>query len=273
MKDRVATAEGLKSLPVSVVILDSSGKIVAVNDTWKRFGRQNGLRIAHSATGSNYLQYCRSDEPRSRRFVGELKALLAGRLDLLTFIYPCHSPTKKRWYSLIGFPLSPDRRAAVALLHVNLTEILPFSISAGQKGVDIHSTSDFNIIGGAVERSVLEALSSQLNKMFIGRRQGSAREGDATHRVPLTKRQMQILRLLGEGKTNKEMAKTLFLSPNTVKLHVSAILRRLKLKSRTQAALISARLNSDTESLRSDLHKRELLAAPSGHRPRTRIPN
>ncbi|MEJ2653557.1 MAG: response regulator transcription factor, partial [Gammaproteobacteria bacterium] len=252
---------------MSVAILDSSGIIVAVNDTWKRFGRQNGLRIAHSATGSNYLQYCRSDEPRSRRFVRELKALLAGRLDLLTFIYPCHSPTKKRWFSLIGFPLSPDRRAAVALMHVNLTEILPFSISARQKGAVIHSTSNFDITGGVVERSVLEALSSQLNKMFMGRRQGSAREDDATHGVPLTKRQMQILRLLGEGKTNKEMAKTLFLSPNTVKLHVSAILRRLKLKSRTQAALISARFNSDTESPRSDVRTSELLTAPSRHRP------
>ena len=54
---------------------------------------------------------------------------------------------------------------------------------------------------------------------------------------------MQVLRLLGEGKSNKQMAKALFLSPNTIKLHVSAILQRLKLASRTHAALLSSRLH------------------------------
>jgi len=59
---------------------------VAVNETWKRFGRRNGLRVRSSAVGLNYLQYCPTDEPNSRRFVTQLKALLAGRRDLLTFI-------------------------------------------------------------------------------------------------------------------------------------------------------------------------------------------
>jgi len=37
--NRIATFEGLKSLPVSVAIVDASGTIVAVNETWKRFGQ------------------------------------------------------------------------------------------------------------------------------------------------------------------------------------------------------------------------------------------
>ena len=51
---------------------------------------------------------------------------------------------------------------------------------------------------------------------------------------------MEVLRLLGQGKSNKEIAKTLFRSPHTIKLHVSAILQQLKLKSRTQAALLAS---------------------------------
>jgi FixJ family two-component response regulator len=51
--------------------------------------------------------------------------------------------------------------------------------------------------------------------------------------------------LLGEGKTNKQIAEALFRSPNTVKLHVSAILRELNLKSRTQAALLASRLQEE----------------------------
>jgi len=259
MKSAVAMFETMNSLPASAVILDSSGRIVAVNDTWKEFGRQNGLRVPNSAIGSNYLQYCRSDEPTSRRLETKLRALLAGHLDLLTFIYPCHSPTQERWFSLIGFPLSLDQPAGVALLHVNLTDMLPARLSAQQARAKeqqkacVRQANNLDAICGAVERSVSETLSSQLNTIFTRARQVSKREnnvvqGEDTNqmilvRTRLSKRQMQVLRLLGEGKTNKEMARTLVLSPNTIKLHVSAILQRLKLRSRTHAALLSSRLN------------------------------
>jgi DNA-binding CsgD family transcriptional regulator len=257
IKKAAAAFQRLSLLPASVAILDAVGTIVAVNDAWKDFARQNGLRVPHFAVGSRYLRYCRSDEPRSRRFAKELRALLAGKLDLLTFIYPCHSPSEKRWFSLIGFPLSPDKQAGVALLHVNLTEMLPFSIGSRQaranrrQETQIPSAITLDAISGEIERSVSEALSSQLNTMFTGRRQASVQSKDESSnqtkliRTRLSKRQMQVLRLLGEGKTNKEMAKALFLSPNTVKLHVSAILRRLKLRSRTHAALIASGLNNN----------------------------
>lgn len=251
VKHKVATFEGLKSLPASVAVLDASGTIVAVNDTWKQFGRRNGLRLSHSAIGSNYLQYSRSDEPDSRRFVGELRALLAGKRDLLTFIYPCHSRTRARWFCLIGLPLSLNKSAGVALVHVNLTTMLPLPIGArraranGEKG-QIRAGTNLAAVGGALERSVLETLSSQLNTMFTGpvTRAKEAAQGEADRVVGtrLSKRQIQVLRLLGEGKTNKEIAMALFLSPNTIKLHVSAILQRLKLRSRTQAALLSSTL-------------------------------
>lgn len=252
MKYKVATFEELKFLPTSVAILDASGTVVAVNDRWKQFGRRNGLRVLHSAIGSNYLQYCQSEEPNSVRFVGELRALLAGERDLLTFIYPCHSPTQARWFCLIGLPLSQDKSPGVALLHVNLTAMLPLPIGMRRTRVnDVNAQmrpgANLAAIGGALERSVQEALSSQLNTMFtprVRRKRSAAREADQTKLgdVRLSKRQRQVLHLLGEGKTNKEIAMTLFLSPNTVKLHVSAILQRLNLRSRTQAALLSSTL-------------------------------
>lgn len=282
MKRAVATFEGLKSLPASAVILDASGTIVAVNDTWREFGRRNGLRIPHSAIGSNYLRYCQSDEPRSRRFAKELRALLAGQLDLLTFIYPCHSPTRERWFSLIGLPLALKNPAGVALLHVNLTDMLPLpiktrQIQAKERKAQVRPVFNLDAISGAVERSVSETLSSQLNAMFAGPLPGSAREKDAAHqeadqmvlvRTRLSKRQLQVLHLLGEGKTNKEMAKALFLSPNTIKLHVSAILKRLKLRSRTHAALVSSRLDKQgwVELVGDDLNSSKKMHARARHR-------
>jgi hypothetical protein len=116
--------EALNTLPVSAVILDASGTIVAVNDTWKEFGRRNGLRIPSWGVGANYLKYSGGKGLRSTRFVRDLRDLLAGRLDLLTAIYPCHSPSQKRWFSLVGVPFPLDRPTGAALLHVNLTNML-----------------------------------------------------------------------------------------------------------------------------------------------------
>lgn len=58
----------------------------------------------------------------------------------------------------------------------------------------------------------------------------------------LTNRQMDILHFVAEGRSNKEIAKKLTLSENTVKVHVSAILRALGLKNRTQIGVLGQRL-------------------------------
>ena len=102
----------LRALPVNVAILDTSGTIVDVNDTWKEFARQNGLRLPNFGIGSNYLQFCVSDGPYPSLSAANLKELLAGQKKLLTLIYPCDSPTNKRWFSLIGLQLLPIRGPA-----------------------------------------------------------------------------------------------------------------------------------------------------------------
>jgi DNA-binding NarL/FixJ family response regulator len=53
----------------------------------------------------------------------------------------------------------------------------------------------------------------------------------------LTERETDVLRLLAQGKANKEIAAALFIGENTVKTHVSSILVKLGVQSRTQAAL------------------------------------
>lgn len=53
----------------------------------------------------------------------------------------------------------------------------------------------------------------------------------------LTKRKFEILALLCKGLSNKEIAKTLNLSPQTVKVHLSEIFRELNVKTRLSAVL------------------------------------
>lgn len=54
----------------------------------------------------------------------------------------------------------------------------------------------------------------------------------------LTKRQREVVGLIGRGMTNSEIARQLGLSESTVRLHVSTILDRLDLSNRTQVALL-----------------------------------
>jgi DNA-binding NarL/FixJ family response regulator len=62
----------------------------------------------------------------------------------------------------------------------------------------------------------------------------------------LTERQQEVLQLVLQGKTNKEICRTLSLAEPTVKVHVSAILRILGVQSRTQAVLAATRLGIGT---------------------------
>ena len=57
----------------------------------------------------------------------------------------------------------------------------------------------------------------------------------------LTSREKEVLKEITNGKSNKEIASTLFISEKTVKTHVSNILSKLSLQDRTQAALFAIR--------------------------------
>jgi DNA-binding NarL/FixJ family response regulator len=78
----------------------------------------------------------------------------------------------------------------------------------------------------------------------IGRRSGGApadasgatRDGEA-----LTAREHDVLALVATGRSNREIAATLFISPKTVSVHISRVLDKLDASSRTEAVAIARR--------------------------------
>jgi RNA polymerase sigma factor (sigma-70 family) len=73
--------------------------------------------------------------------------------------------------------------------------------------------------------------------------QGNAASRDAMPKLDdsiktLTKREMEILRLVAEGLTNEEIGKKIFISEKTVKTHLTNIFDKLKVNNRFKAALM-----------------------------------
>ena len=73
---------------------------------------------------------------------------------------------------------------------------------------------------------------------------GPDARGGAAQRLPsplgsetLTPREREVFMLIGQGKTNREIAKALFIAESTVKVHVRHILRKLGVRTRTEAAI------------------------------------
>lgn len=246
----------LKQLPVNLAVLDARGVIVDVNEAWKKFARDNGLLTSNFGIGRNYLQLCRSGAGAPAELAENLERLLAAELDLINLVYSCDSPTEARWFSLIALPLAIAGPARVAVLHINISNLVgrPFGASlepAAKARSQDRILIETGIAANAVHDSVGRTLRSQLNKMLSDQRPrssinanpGKSSSAELTSvQKRLTKRQQEIFRLLGRGKTNAEIARALNRSPNTVKLHVSAILKNLDVRNRTQAALLASRL-------------------------------
>jgi predicted ATPase/DNA-binding CsgD family transcriptional regulator/DNA-binding XRE family transcriptional regulator len=68
-----------------------------------------------------------------------------------------------------------------------------------------------------------------------------ASQPESDEQFGLTRREMDVLKLIAQGKTNDQIARDLFVSPGTVRTHVSNVLAKLGVHSRTEAAAIAIR--------------------------------
>jgi len=119
------------------------------------------------------------------------------------------------------------------------------ALAAGARGF-IPKTANVTALLGALEQVVGGGiyLTSDLT---------AGLEADGVHLSPselgLTVRQADVLKLLVQGKPNKLICRDLRLSEGTVKVHVSAILKALRVHSRTQAVAELARRGISVETL------------------------
>lgn len=113
--------------------------------------------------------------------------------------------------------------------------------------------STYSLIGGnttiefviAVVAVVFFFVGIYLNKKSLSKKQGPLKEIDfkKVQELELSKREYEVLKEIGLGLSNKEIAEKLFLSESTIKTHVSNVLVKLDAKRRTHAIQIAKELN------------------------------
>lgn len=82
-----------------------------------------------------------------------------------------------------------------------------------------------------------------IQNLFEDQEHGSGTNGAGRrNEYSLTQRENDILALLSEGRSNREIAQHLYLSEKTVKAHLAAIFRKLGVTNRTQAAMMAVQM-------------------------------
>jgi len=96
-------------------------------------------------------------------------------------------------------------------------------------------------------------LDPQITSRVLKRFRQLERSSSASAFRDLSEREMQVLRLVAEGKSNAEIGKELHLSPTTVRNHVSTILSKLGFSNRIEAAIYAVRNHIEMFTASSNL--------------------
>lgn len=134
----------------------------------------------------------------------------------------------------------PEARILVLTSFSSEDQVIP-AVQAGAAGYLLKDVAPAELESAVRTVARGEAL---LDAQVVGRVMAELAHGPQA-RTPgiddLTPRELEVLRLLARGRSNRQLAAELFVSEKTVKTHVSSILAKLRLGDRTQAALWAVR--------------------------------
>jgi DNA-binding NarL/FixJ family response regulator len=135
-----------------------------------------------------------------------------------------------------------SRPVVVVLTTFDADHYVLRALSAGAAGFLLKSTEPEDLIGlvrvAADGHTVLSPTATRRLLSSAADRQ-AARDRTCDLIAGLTERETEVLRCLGAGMSNAEIARTLYLSETTVKGHVSRILVKLRCSNRTRAGLLA----------------------------------
>jgi len=108
---------------------------------------------------------------------------------------------------------------------------------AGASGYLLKQVSGTDLVGAVRRLAAGESLLDPAMTLAVLERLRHPVEDEDLLYQSLTDQERKILDLIAEGKTNRQIAQTMFLAEKTVKNYVSGLLRKLNLERRTEAAV------------------------------------
>lgn len=169
--------------------------------------------------------------------LAQAQALLADHPDVRLVLLDLGLPDAAGLGALTLLHQLSDQAPCVVLSAEESPAVVMAALDAGAAGFIPKTTQSDTML--AALRTIL-AGGVYLPPCVTGQARPPAPGGEAT--TGLSDRQMDVLRLLLEGKSNKHIGRELGLSESTVKTHLSAIFRRLNVSSRTQAVVAASQL-------------------------------
>jgi DNA-binding NarL/FixJ family response regulator len=139
--------------------------------------------------------------------------------------------------------MAPLARVVVLTISVDDEDVMD-AVMAGACGYLLKDSSIDELLAGIRAAADGESLISPQIAVKVLQRlrsQGKSEDAAETIRAELSDREIEVLKLIANGKDNAEIARELFISPKTVKNHISNILMKLQIENRIQAAVYAVR--------------------------------
>jgi two-component system NarL family response regulator len=139
--------------------------------------------------------------------------------------------------------VAPLTRVVVLTISDDDSDVMD-AILAGACGYLLKDSSIHDLVRGIRAASIGESLiSPQIASKVLQHLRATSTAPHAAEvvRAELSEREIEVLRLIANGKDNAEIARELTISPKTVKNHISNILVKLQIDNRIQAAVYAVR--------------------------------
>jgi DNA-binding NarL/FixJ family response regulator len=139
--------------------------------------------------------------------------------------------------------IAPLTRVVVLTISADDSDVIN-AVMGGACGYLLKDSSVDQLIAGIHSAAAGESLISPqiaAKMLQILRAQRSSVDAAETIRAELSEREIEVLKLIANGNDNAAIARALFISPKTVKNHISNILMKLQMENRIQAAVYAVR--------------------------------
>ncbi len=236
-------------LDINIAVLDHTGVIIATNLAWRKFAANNGATEGgfplNIGEGSNYLDICRhASGPSSEGAVcvyEGIRAVLDGKSKSFYQEYPCHSPDRKRWFSMKVSPLPSTKPREVAVLHEDITDrMVAMMASQSRERMLSNALSQLQTLASDIN-NYLNLPRSRVPIVTTIASSGNTAEGEELLRT-LSMRELEVLQGLIRGERNGSIAQRLDLSVKSVSTYRSRILNKLKLDSNADLVAFSSKV-------------------------------